>query len=197
MNMIRVVVHRAACLLALTAGLVGGTAEAVTIEGVHVDDKVTLADKELQLNGAGVRTAYTLRFYVAGLYLDHRAGHKQEVLQMDGPKRLQIIMLVSASSQDFNKAMVRGMRKNSSDEEFARLQERIQMFERIIDSYVTVRRGDVVRMDFIPGTGTVVSVNGVAKTAPIPGQDFYSKLLEIFVGDHVNDEPLKKRLLGS
>lgn len=173
-----------------------GAAQAANVEGFQIEDRIRLADTELQLNGVGVRSAYFLKFYVASMYLTQRSSSKDVIVRTTGPKRFQMAMLFSASSADFNKALTKGMRRNSTDEEFAKLEERMHTMEKIIDSFVTVKRGDVINMDFIPGKGTVVSVNGLAKFSPIGGEDFYGKLLEVFIGEHVSDEPLRQRLLG-
>jgi Chalcone isomerase-like len=182
-------------LCVLFLGL-SSSAGAMQVAGVDVPERVQLADAVLELNGAGVRRAYFLEVYVASLYLPARQKDALTVLNLRGNKRLQMVMLMSASSQDFNKAMVKGMRRNSSDDEFQRLQSRVHEFEHIINSYGAVKRGDVIGIDHIEGKGTVVSVNGQARATPIAGEDFYNKILEIFLGTHVSDAALKQKLLG-
>jgi Chalcone isomerase-like len=169
---------------------------AVHLAGVDVPEHVQVAGSDSVLNGAGVRRAYFLEVYVASLYLPQRQKDTAAILNMPGSKRLQMIMLMSASSQDFNKAMVKGMRRNSTDDEYHHLQSRISDFERIINGYGAVKRGDVISIDYVPGKGTAVSVNGQMKDAQIAGEDFYKKILEIFLGTNVNDAELKQKLLG-
>lgn len=184
-----------ALILSLTV-LLALPARASKLEGVHLDEQLHLANSELVLNGYGARTAYFLKFYVASLYLPRKSSSKDEIVRMPGAKRLQMVMLFGATSKDFNKALIRGMTANSTPDEFARLQSRMHEFEKVIDSFVAVKKGDVINMDFVPGTGLVVSVNGSIKEVPIKGEDFYGKLLEIFIGQHVADEPLRRHLLG-
>jgi hypothetical protein len=166
------------------------------VAGIRLQDMVKVGDSDLVLNGAGARTAYFLKFYVASLYLPRKSHTKDEIVQMRGAKRLQMVMLFDATSKDFNKALIRGMTANSSADELAKLESRMHEFEKVIDTFVSVKKGDVVNMDFVPGTGLLVSVNGHSRSAAITGEDFYAKLLEIFIGQHVADVPLRKQLLG-
>jgi hypothetical protein len=182
------------CALALVWA--ASSAHAIKVEGVNLDDQITLVDAPLVLNGAGVRKAYFIKAYVAGMYLPRKSSRKDEIVHIQGPKRFQMVMLMGADSKEFNKALIQGMQRNSSPEEFPRLEARMHAFEKIIDSFVSVKSGDVVLMDYLPGTGTVVSVNGHVQGSPIGGEDFYAKLLEIFIGEHVADEHLKQHLLG-
>jgi hypothetical protein len=54
----------------------------------------------------------------------------------------------------------------------------------------------VITLDFLPDAGTQVTVNGVSKGKPIPGEDFYGALLKIWLGDKPVDADLKKAMLG-
>ena len=182
------------CVVVLALAV--SSAQAMKVENVNLDDQITLADAPLVLNGAGVRKAYFIKAYVAGMYLPRKSSRKDEIVQIKGPKRFQMVMLMGADSKEFNKALIKGMTRNSSPEEFSRLEMRMHAFEKIIDSFERVRAGDIVLMDYLPTTGTVVSVNGRVHGSPIGGEDFYGKLLEIFIGEHVADEHLRQHLLG-
>ena len=105
-------------------------------------------------------------------------------------------MLREAKAEDFKKALGAGMRKNSTEAELANLQDRINAFELAIESIGIVRKGDTITLDYVPGRGTTLAVNGSIKGHSISGADFYDKLLEIFVGDNPVDLRLKKGLLG-
>jgi len=53
-----------------------------------------------------------------------------------------------------------------------------------------------VTLDWVPGTGTVVSVRGVAQEPPFPEPEFFQALLRIWLGPAPADWQLKERLLG-
>jgi len=58
------------------------------------------------------------------------------------------------------------------------------------------RKGDAIHFEFVPGTGTRVLVNGQPRGAVIPGDDFYTAVLRIWLGDKPVDKDLKVGLLG-
>lgn len=179
--------------LALCMGLNAGAA---TMEGLVFEDGVRLANRELRLNGLGIRAVFIIRGYVAGLYLGEKAVTSQEVTAMPGPKRLQLRMLRAAGPDDFNNALVAGIRKNASETELARLNGRISQLEHTINAIGMTDMGDVINFDYVPGLGTTLAVNGTLRGTAIAGADFYNAVLGIFVGERPVDERLKRGLLG-
>ena len=171
-------------------------AHGASLEGQHFDDGARLGDADLQLNGVGLRGVFIIKAYVAGLYLTRKATTLQEVLAAPGPKRLQMRMLLGATPQDFNTALVAGIRKNASPAEMQALQERISQMERAIEGFGNTSKGDVVNLDYQPQQGMTLVVNGTVRGGPIPGADFYAAVLGIFVGDNPIDKRLRKGLLG-
>lgn len=171
-------------------------ASSATLEGMRFDDSIQLDATELKLNGLGLRAVLFIRGYVAGLYLIEKSTVENEVLVSTGPKRIQLRMLREAKAEDFNKALVSGMRRNATEAELTGLRDRLAQLERVIDSIGTVRKGDAITLDYIPERGMTLSVNGAVKGPSIHGADFYRTLLEIFIGDHPVDPRLKKGLLG-
>jgi hypothetical protein len=184
-------------VLAMCSALVVSTPVlSATIEGMHFDDSVRLGTSELKLNGLGLRAVFVIKGYVAGLYLSDRVATAKAALAASGPKRIQMRMLREAKAEDFNKALVSGMRKNATQLELVRLQDRIEKLELAIEGIGTVQKGDTITLDYVPDRGMTLAVNGAVKGPSIDGVDFYSTLLEIFVGDNPVDPKLKKGLLG-
>jgi Chalcone isomerase-like len=183
-------------LLALVLMFASTPASSASLEGVHFDDSTQLNSTELKLNGLGLRAVLFIRGYVAGLYLTEKATSANEVLVAPGPKRIQLRMLREANAEDFNKALVSGMRRNATEAELITLRDRLAQLERVIDGIGTVRKGDAITLDYVPERGMTLAVNGAVKGQSIYGADFYRTLLEIFVGDHPVDPRLKKGLLG-
>ena len=60
----------------------------------------------------------------------------------------------------------------------------------------TAKAGDVVALDYLPGAGSQVVMNGRAVGQPIPGHDLYRALLRIWLGEPPVDNNLKRLLLG-
>lgn len=183
-------------LLALACLLAGAPAHAAMLEGLRFDDTVHLGSRELQLNGLGVRAVYIFKAFVAALYVPQKTAAPQAILDQDAPRRLQLRMLMGVDSGEIKKALVRGMRKNVSDEQWAAMQDRVDQFARTIDTIGVAREGDTINLDYLPGQGLQLAVNEVSRGPAITGADFYQALLEIFVGPNPVDTRLKKGLLG-
>ena len=95
--------------------------------------------------------------------------------------------------QQLNEAFENGIQANHSAAEAEALKPRIA---ELLSLFTDAKQGDVILLDFLPESGTAVSVNGHAKGKPISGEDFYRALLRIWLGDKPVDGDLKKSLLG-
>jgi hypothetical protein len=170
---------------------------AVDLEGVHFDDAVRLAGRELPLNGAGLRSVFVIKGYVAGLYLPERAKNAAVILGMKGPKRLQIHPLREVGADTFIHALNNGIRRNQTEPQIERLSDRLTQLEQAMRQIGATHRGDTIDFDYTPEAGTIICVNGAPRGKPIPGEDFYQAVLSIFIGNNPVDRDLKNGLLGS
>jgi len=187
-----------ACLLnglLLTMAL-AGAAGAAEIEGVKLDDGATVGGKELKLNGAGVRTRVIFKVYVMGLYLPETKRTPSEVLAAEGPRRFTLSMLRNVSGADLGEAFMAGLDKNSDQAEKTRLAKQIAKFGEMFKTIETLKKGDVLTGDWLPGTGTVLQLNGKPLAEPLPDVAFYNAILKIWLGDKPADSSLKPALLG-
>ncbi|AQW29333.1 chalcone isomerase family protein [Ralstonia syzygii subsp. celebesensis] len=182
---------------ALLAACAWPTWAAVDIEGEHFDAAVRLAGHELPLNGTGLRSFFVIKGYVAGLYLPERAKNAAVILGMKGPKRLQIRPLRDVGADTFIHALNDGIHRNQTEAQVQKLADRLAQLEDAMRRIGATRRGDTINVDYTPQAGTVISVNGVMRGRPIPGEDFYQAVLRIFIGDDPVDRDLKNGLLGT
>ena len=172
------------------------TVAAATLEGQRFDDNTRLATQDLVLNGLGLRSILFIKVYVAGLYLPEKSTTLSAILNLQGPKRLQLRMLRKADADDFIEALVEGIEENGSKAELAQLNVRVRQLEQNIIAIGSVVAGDSVNFDFVPGIGTSLSINGIKKGTVIGGADFYNAVLKIFIGQQPVDDRLKTGLLG-
>jgi Chalcone isomerase-like len=168
----------------------------VRVEGLVFAGEATVGGTPLVLNGVGLRAVAWVKGYAAGLYLARRATSTPAVLATPGAKRLDIRLLLDVSMQEFSKSFNRGIGRNTPAAELPKLKERIDQFDALLDGIVKVKKKDTLTIDWIPASGTVLSLNGSARGAAIAGEDFYAALLRIFIGDKVSDVELKAGLLG-
>jgi hypothetical protein len=184
---------------ALATGLMlmAGLAQSAIIEGQTFADRIRLAGADLTLNGVGLRAVAWFKGYAAGLYLLERANTPDAVIAQRGPKRVQLKMMVDVGSEEFRKAYDKGMKRNLATAEYEAMKERIEAFSAAIGAIGPLKKGDVIDLDFVPGQGLQLGLNGERRGATVPGADLYAGLLKIFVGPLPVDKRLKAGLLGA
>jgi long-chain acyl-CoA synthetase len=179
---------------------VGLAVHAAEIEGVRIDDRVYIAQgvPELVLNGAGVRRKLVVaKVYVAALYLSSKMTVSDAVLSDPGAKRIAMhILRERISADEFVAALHDGLAANNQPPELAPLETRIRDLAAMMHQVGHIDQGGTVLLDYLPGIGTRVTVNGVARIT-IPGADFNRALLRIWLGDRPVDGRLKQALLGN
>ncbi len=191
------ILRRAFAAASLTTALFAALpAHAADVAGVRFDDRSTVAGSDLALNGAGLRTRFMLKVYAMGLYLPRRADTPDAIATLAGPKRIQIVTLRDLTAEQFADALVEGLKKNHSEAEFAKLQARSDEFRTALLAIKAAPAGTQIRLEWLPASGTRLSVGNDARGKDIPGEDFYRALLRIWLGDKPVDADLKNALLG-
>jgi hypothetical protein len=180
-----------AALLPLAAG-----AQGVELAGVRYAPSVQLGNVPLQLNGAGIRYKFIIKVYTAGLYLSSKAPSAEQVLGQAGPKRMHVVMLRDIDANELGKLFTRGMQDNAPREEFSKFIPGTLKLAEIFSAQKKLKAGDSFFVDYVPGVGTTVLVNGKVTADPIKEPEFYSALLRIWLGERPADSALKDALLG-
>ncbi len=185
-------------LAATFSALVGGAAaQTVELEGVKLEPTAQVGNTALQLNGVGLRKRAIFKVYVAGLYVPQKATSASALLAQKGPRRMVISMLRNVDADSFSGALNDGLRANLSDQQFAGFKAQIDALNANLKAVGEAKKGDVIHFEFTPEAGTRVVVNGQAKGAAIPGEDFFAAVLRIWIGDKPVDDDLKKGLVGA
>ena len=171
-------------------------AAAVDVSGYKFEDTNKVAGKDLKLNGAGMRTKFIIKVYAAGLYLPEKSKALAEILKQDGPRRITLQMARDVSSEDFGKAFMDGLNDNVDKAEKQKIVAQIGKFGEMFAGVDGLKKGDVLHIDWIPGSGTVCELNGKKLIENVPDINFYNALLRIWLGDKPVDRSLKPALLG-
>ena len=186
-----------AASLTLSLGAAAQNAASVTeVGGVKFDNSVQVGNTKLQLNGAGVRYKAIFKVYAAGLYLSNKAVTPEAVLAAPGPRLMKIVMLREIDANELGKLFTKGMEQNAPREEFSRSISGIMQMSEIFSSRKSLKAGEWFAVEWVPGTGTVILVNGQATGQPIKEPEFYSALMKIWLGKAPADSALKDALLG-
>ena len=164
------------------------------VAGVVLPETLQIPDNAtaLQLNGAGIRKKVFFKIYVAGLYLPSSQTSPNTIFDLKGPKRVHMHFLYKEVEQE---KLINGWRdgfKNNLDKaSFEQLAPRLTKFNSL---FRTMKRGEVINLDYLPNVGTRVWINGELK-GQIEGAEFYSALLKVWLGESPADTNLKTHLL--
>jgi hypothetical protein len=180
----------------LLLALLAVPALAAEVAGVKVDDRAKVEARELVLNGAGLRTKYFLNIYVAGLYLTEKKVNPADILALPGAKRVSMRLMRNVTAKQLTDALELGIRDNTSPAEREALRGRLDELAGIMNSLQSAKQGDLIALDWLPGTGTRIVLNGEPRGKIIAGEDFYRALLRIWLGEDPAQESLKRALLG-
>lgn len=112
-----------------------------------------------------------------------------------GAKRMSFHLLRKVTGKQVLDGINETILPNNTEEEMKVLEARLHEFEKMFVSVSEIKENEVVNLDYIPGLGTRVSINGVVK-GHIEGIDFNRALLKIWVGNKPVQAALKKSLLG-
>jgi len=171
-------------------------ADVTEVGGVKYDNSTTLGGAKLQLNGAGVRYKAVFKVYTAGLYLTAKATTPEAVLSASGPRRMHIVMLREINADELGKLFTKGMEQNASREEFSKVIPGVIKMGEMFAARKRLLAGDWFSIDYVPGVGSTILVNGKVETGPIKEPEFFAALMKIWLGKNPADSQLKDALLG-
>lgn len=148
--------------------------------------------KPLVLNGLGARTKFFWNVYVGALYLPRRSTDVGEILAMSGPKRIWLHFLRGVSEEKLLEGWRDGFQHNNTPEQRAALEERLTATYPL---FRDMEKGESIAMDYLPGVGTRLWMNGRAG-AVIAGEDFYRAVLKVWLGNRPAQTRLRQCMLG-
>jgi len=183
-------------LAAAVLGMAMSLAQAVEIAGVKVPETSKVGGKDLVLSGAGLRTKTVFKIYVLGIYLGKKETTTAGVLAAQGPKRAQIHVLRQLTGEEFGGAFLTGINKNLDKEEKSKYVNQLLRFGELFETLPPLKPGDIVTADWVPGTGTLITINGKSIIEPLPDPGFFNAILRIWYGDKPAEVALKAALLG-
>lgn len=187
--------HRCGRVVALALGLLVGPVHlpAAEVEGVKVEESVSIAGRNLTLNGAGLRSKFFVRVYVGALYLGDRTTDAERAIALPGPKRVRLHMLYDELSREqVTEAWTDGFDANLPDDQRSALASRIDAFNAL---WPALREGDRVDLDYDGEGATQITING-NRLGTIQGEDFNQAMLRIWLGEEPADDDLKRGMLG-
>jgi hypothetical protein len=156
------------------------------VEGVTFEDAVTIAGQKLALNGIGVGQQLIEKVHVSALYLNARKSDTAGVLAADGAKRLETVFVRKVSARALSRFFVNGLRKSAESRALMQHITDVARFGELFDKSGERAAGDRVTMDWVPGSGIEVRINGKLLTPIINNEPIYRLLLDMYVGPDAN-----------
>jgi len=170
-----------------------GTAYAVVtrVDGTAFSNTVTINQTRLHLQGAALlRYLYFIEAYTGALYLPETADGSRAL--DDIPRHLVLEYRVAISAGDFAEATEKKIKDSVSDAVFQDLMPKIEALNRL---YKDVVPKDRYALTYIPGTGTILTLNGTP-LGTIEGAAFSRAVFSIWIGDNPIDKGFRDKLLG-
>lgn len=186
------------CIAALGCVMLSMSALAaqVDVSGVKLEDSVDVRGTKLVLNGAGVRYRAVFKVYVGALYVGKKVSTPEEFYAATGPKRMSITMLRDIDSNELGKAFTKGFEENAPKGEMSKLIPGLVRMGQVFADQKKLAAGDTFTTDWIPGTGTVITVKGKVQGEPFKEPEFFNALMRIWLGNNPADWKLKDALMG-
>ena len=182
-------------LIAITvfcsATALSGQGVAREVSGISVPAMATVGDKELTLNGAGVRKEKAfVKVYVVALYLEQPTSDARAAITSDQEKHVVLSMLRAVSREQFVEALETAILRNSRTV-MPILRARLDLLQKALPP---LEKGNVLTFTYLPGSGTVL--RGQGQEITIPGKDFADALLSVWLGPAPVSGDLKRQLLA-
>ncbi len=173
----------------------------VVLEGVELADTMVAYGQKLVLNGAAVRRRGYFKADVTALYLPEKRSTPDAIYKLNGVRRIQLNILRDFTSSTIARIFLSDFKQAATDEEFKRLIGPIGLIGAAYGTVKRVSKGDVVNLDWAPGTGWMATHNGKPLMAEgtgalaIKDELAYQIYLRMYIGQAA-PEALRNGLLG-
>ncbi len=166
-------------------------ADAQEVAGVRLAPASRVGDQELALRGAELlRWKWFVKIYVAALYLPPAATTETALGEI--PRRIEFHYRRGFTADQLVEATNGTINQGRDAAAVTAIATEVAAFNAL---YPAVVEGDVMAIDYLPGTGTTMRINGAAR-GTVPGAEFAKALFAIWIGEHAVDDDLKAALLG-
>ena len=162
------------------------------IDGVDFQEKTTINNSDVLLNGGGLREKYfTLDLYVGALYLKEKSSDADKIIMADEDMGIRIVIVSAMVTRErFIDALEDGFKNTTAGKSTA---EQIAQFKTFLkDPFV---EGDEILLNYHKGDGVHLYKNGQERGA-FKGLEFKQALFGIWLGGKPADSSLKDDMLG-
>ncbi|OYU42632.1 MAG: hypothetical protein CFE44_22905 [Burkholderiales bacterium PBB4] len=158
-------------------------AQPIDLAGAKFETQTTVAGLPLVLNGAAVRYKAIFKVYAVGLYLPTKTSSPKEVWESSAPRKVHVVMLRDVGGVELGRNFTNHYGDNATPEEMKNSIPQLFKFGELFSTRKMMKTGDSFSLEWIPGKGTIVSINGLPQGEPYEGTAFFSGMLKLWIGD--------------
>lgn len=182
--------------IAGAAALAASSALALDAGGLAIPDRAKVGNADLVLNGAGIRTRAIFKVYVGALYLQEKKTSAADALAMRGAKRVALHLLRDLTAEQVGNAL-NDLGDTMTEAEREAFKGQMADLKATMEAVGAAKEKSVVTLDFVPGAGLRIALDGAPKGKTVEGEDFYRALLQLWLGEKPIDRTLKSGMLGA
>jgi len=161
------------------------------IGGKNLPDTKNVGEKNLILNGAGIRKKLIIKVYACGLYLTDKNSNSETILNANEPIAIRMHFIYKkVASEKLVNAWDKGFSNNNVANS---LQPKIDKFNSFFTE--SAKKNDIYEIIYLPEEGTSVFINSDLK-GTIKGFEFRKAVFSIWLGENTALPKLKEKLLG-
>ncbi len=178
-------------VVALSFLLLSTQAFGLEVAGVNVAPTVSVGQKSLVLNGAGIRKKFVIKVYVGALYLERKAASRDELLKDEGDKLLRMSFVYKkVEKKQIVDVFAEGLANNSPS--VASTADAKAFLSWFTSDFVA---GDTVDV-FMGSDGTVSATQNGKALGTVRNPALARAVLLIWFGEKPGDAGLAKGMLG-
>lgn len=182
--------------LLLLACLKVNAQKQIDVDGVIVPRFIKFENRDIELNGIGIRTKLWFDVYTQALYLTKLSQNPVEILESNTTMALRIQITSSlVTSKKFSKLLSKGFLKSNGEAEFVKYKEGLDLIEKYINTEQIVEK-DVFNLVYNPYDESMWIIKNDILKGKIPGKGFKKAFFGIWLSEAPIDEKLKNDLLG-
>ncbi len=185
---------RAGLLFALFSTLLTLAAPLRAADGEDIQSVKLRDGPSLLLNGLAAMHDASGDIFIGGFYLEHRYRDADSIAEATRAKRIAIRMVADRfSGRRFGQMWRDRIAINNTPEQLKDMGPEIKQFLGAFSG--TLRKGDRINIDFLPASGSRISINGV-EVAWIKKPAFIEPVIRAWVGERPPSVSFKQGVLG-
>jgi hypothetical protein len=165
------------------------------LDGVPIEDSVTVSGTKLVLNGAAIQRRGFFKTNTCALYLPEKRNTLDGVVKLAGPKRVQLVILRDMAGWLISRQFQSDVAANATEDESRAVGTDMDAIAAGYAKIDVLHKGDVVVVDWTPGQGIASSVNGKSMGPPVNNELLFDVSLRPVMGKLAPSD-LRDQLLG-